>query len=92
MVRFAINRIAQAWFNLNITGRGVGDQFEHDLNTLPHGSYSVMDLSRSLGKWFEAFLAIDNLLDKTYTTCRTSEGGISIGEPRINRGGLRVHF
>ena len=52
----------------------------------------MMDLSRSLGKWFEAYLAIDNLLDKTYTTCRTSEGGISIGEPRINRGGLRVHF
>ena len=52
----------------------------------------MMDLSRSLGKWFDAYLAIDNLLDKTYTTCRTSEGGISIGEPRINRGGLRVHF
>ena len=92
MVRFAINRIAQAWFNLNITGLGVGDQFEHDLNTLPHGSYSVMDLSRSLGKWFEAYLAIDNLFDKTYTIGRTSDGVISIGEPRVIRGGVRVHF
>ena len=77
---------------MNITGRWVGDQFEDDLNTLPHGSYFGVDSSPSLGKWFEAYLAIDNLLDKTYTTCRTSEGGISIGEPRINRGGLRVHF
>ena len=92
MVRFAINRIAQAWFNLNITGRGVGDQFEHDLNTLPHGSYVGGEASPSLGKGVVAYLARDNLLDKTYTTCRTSEGGISIGEPRINRGGLRVHF
>jgi outer membrane cobalamin receptor len=82
------------WFNLNITGRWVGDQFEDDLNTLPLGSYFVMDLflSRSFGKWFEAYLAIDNLLDKTYTTGRTSEGVISIGEPRIIRGGVRVHF
>jgi outer membrane receptor protein involved in Fe transport len=56
------------WFNLNITGRWVGDQFEDDLNTLPHESYFVMDLSRSLGKWFEEYLAVDNLLDKTYTT------------------------
>jgi len=32
----------------------------------------MMDLSLSLSKWFEACLAIDNLLDKTYTTCRTS--------------------
>ena len=82
------------WFNLNITGRWVGDQYEDDLNTLQLGSYFVMDLflSRSFGKWFEAYLAIDNLLDKTYTTGRTSEGVISIGEPRLIRGGVRVHF
>jgi outer membrane receptor protein involved in Fe transport len=83
-----------AWFNLNLTGRWVGDQYEDDLNTLLLGSYFVMDLflSRSFGKWFEAYLAIDNLLDKTYTTGRTSEGVVSIGEPRIIRGGVRVHF
>jgi len=82
------------WFNLNITGRWVGDQFEDDLNTLQLGSYFVMDLflSRSFGKWFEAYLAIDNLFDKTYTTGRTSDGVISIGEPRLIRGGVRVHF
>jgi outer membrane receptor for ferric coprogen and ferric-rhodotorulic acid len=49
-------------------------------------------LSRSFGKWFEAYLAIDNLFDKTYTTGRTSDGVISIGEPRLIRGGVRVHF
>jgi len=76
------------------TGRWVGDQYEDDLNTLQLGSYFVMDLflSRSFGKWFEAYLAIDNLFDKTYTTGRTSEGVISIGEPRLIRGGVRVHF
>jgi len=83
-----------AWFNLNLTGRWVGDQYEDDLNTLLLGSYFVMDLflSRSFGKWFEAYLAIDNLLDKTYTIGRTSEGVISIGEPRMIRGGVRLHF
>ena len=39
-----------------------------------------------------AHLAIDNLFDKVYTTGRTSEGVISIGEPRLIRGGIRVHF
>jgi hypothetical protein len=77
---------------LNITGRWVGDQFEDDLNTLPHGSYFGVDSSPSLGKWFEAYLAIDNLLDKTYTTCWTSEGVISIGEPQNIRVGAHVHF
>jgi len=78
------------WFNLNITRRWVGDQLEDDLNMLPHGRY--FDMERSLGKRFEAYLAIDNLLDKTYMTYWTSEGVISIGEPRIIRGGVRVHF
>ena len=52
----------------------------------------MMGLSLSLSKWFEACLAIDNLLDKTYTVGRTTDGVISIGEPRIIRGGVRVHF
>ena len=49
----------------------------------------MMDLSRSLGKCFEAYLVIDNVLDKTYTTDLTSEGVISIGEPRIIHGGVQ---
>ena len=52
----------------------------------------MVDLSRSLGNWFEADMAIDNLLDKTYTTCRTSEGVISNRRARIIRGSVRVHF
>ena len=82
------------WFNATLTGRFVGDQYEDDLNTLPLGSYFVVDffLSRNFGKWLEAYLAIDNLFDQVYTTGRTSEGVISIGEPRMIRGGVRLHF
>jgi hypothetical protein len=53
----------------------------------------MMDLSRSLGKWFEAYLAIDNLLDKTYTTLPDERGcHLDRRAARIIRGGVRVHF
>jgi iron complex outermembrane recepter protein len=83
-----------AWFNLMVTGRFVGDQFEDDLNTLLLGSYFVVDLflSRAFGKHTEVYVAVENLLDRIYTTGRTSEGVISIGEPRMARAGLRLRF
>jgi outer membrane receptor protein involved in Fe transport len=83
-----------AWLTASLTARYVGDQFEDDLNTLPMGSYVVFDLfvSRTIGKWGEVYVAVENLLDRVYTTGRTSEGVISTGEPRIARGGLRLRF
>jgi len=83
-----------AWFNLNVTGRYVGQQFEDDLNTLPLWSYFVVDLflSRAFGKHTEVYVAVDNLLNRIYTTGRTSEGVISTGEPRMARAGLRLRF
>ncbi len=82
------------WVNASLTARFVGGQFEDDLNTLPMGSYWVLDLllSRPLGKWGEVFLGIENLLDETYSTGRTSEGVVSIGAPFLVRGGVRLAF
>ena len=83
-----------ALFNAVLNGRYVGKQYEDDLNTLPLGSYFTFDVfvSRAFTKWLEAFVAVENLLDQTYTTGRTSEGVISIGAPRLVRGGVRLAF
>ena len=79
---------------VSATARYVGGQFEDDLNTLPLGSYVVLDLfvSRALAKWAEAFVGVENLFGQTYSTGRTSEGVVSIGAPRLVHGGLRLAF
>jgi iron complex outermembrane receptor protein len=83
-----------AWVNVSATARFVGRQFEDDLNTLPLGSFVVVDLtfSRPFAKWGEAFVGVENLLDETYATGRTSEGVVSIGAPRLIHGGIRLSF
>jgi iron complex outermembrane receptor protein len=83
-----------ALLNATVTARFIGNQYEDDLNTLPLGSYAVVDLfaSRSLTRWAEVFAAVENLFDTTYTVGRTSEGVISIGAPRMVRGGVRLTF
>jgi outer membrane receptor protein involved in Fe transport len=82
------------WFTAALTVRHVGGQFEDDLNTLPLGSYALVDLyvGRRLGGWGEVFAAVENLLDRTYAVGRSTEGVVSIGAPRLVRGGLRLHF
>ena len=83
-----------ALFNASATARHVGGQFEDDTNTLPLGNYVVVDLalSRALAKWSEVFVGVENLFDTTYATGRTSEGVVSIGAPRLLRGGVRLSF
>jgi outer membrane receptor protein involved in Fe transport len=78
----------------SVTGRYVGPQYEDDLNTLPLGGYVVFDvaLSRAVTKWSELFVAIENVLDRTYSTGRTSDGVVSTGTPRFVRGGVRLAF
>jgi outer membrane receptor protein involved in Fe transport len=80
--------------NVTANARYVGEQYEDDLNTLPLGSYVTVDLfaSRAVTRWLELFAGVENLLDTTYSTGRTSEGVVSIGAPRIVRGGLRLTF
>ena len=72
----------------------MGGQFEDDTNTLPLGSYVVVDfaLSRALARWSEVFVGVENLFDRTYATGRTSEGVVSIGAPRLVHGGVRLSF
>jgi iron complex outermembrane recepter protein len=80
--------------NASLVARYVGQQYEDDLNTLSLGSYVVVDafLSRAFARWGEAYFAVENLFDRTYTVGRTSEGVISIGAPRLVRGGVRLAF
>ena len=83
-----------AILNVTATARYIGSQYEDDLNTLPLGSYVVFDLfvSRAVTRWLEIYAAVENLFDTTYSVGRTSEGVVSIGAPRIVRGGLRLTF
>jgi iron complex outermembrane receptor protein len=83
-----------SWFDASVTGRYVGPQYEDDLNTLPLGGYFVMDaiVSRAITKNVELYVAAENIFDRVYTTGRTTDGVISIGEPFTVRGGVRLRF
>jgi outer membrane cobalamin receptor len=82
------------WVNVNVIARLVGSQFEDDQNTLPLGRYTVVDvhLSRPIRSWGTVFVAVENLTDEEYAVARTTEGVVSIGSPRLVRGGVRVAF
>ena len=83
-----------AWVNVGANLRVLGRQFEDDLNTLPLGAYAVVDLqlSRPITKWGEVFVAFENLFDETYGVARTSDGTVSVGGPRLVRGGFRLTY
>jgi outer membrane cobalamin receptor len=83
-----------SWFDASVTARYVGQQYEDDLNTLSLGGYFVMDaiVSRAITKNVELYVAAENIFDRVYTTGRTTDGVISIGEPFTVRGGVRLRF
>jgi outer membrane cobalamin receptor len=83
-----------SWFDAWVTIRYVGPQYEDDLNTLPLGGYAVVDLgiSRMISKNVELYAAAENIFDRVYSTGRTTDGVISIGEPFMARGGVRLRF
>lgn len=72
--------------------RAAGKQFDDDQNLLPLSSYALIDanISRSLGKYFEAFFAVQNLLDERVVVGRTPLE--TFGMPRMFRGGLRIRL
>lgn len=73
--------------------RYVGRQFEDDQNTLPLPAYALLDLSasRRLAPYLEAYLAVENLLDRSYLVGRA--GGLdTVGQPRFVHGGLRLRL
>jgi iron complex outermembrane recepter protein len=83
-----------AWVNVAANVRWVGRQFEDDLNTLPLNPFTTVDLqlSRPLARWADVYLAFENLLGETYAVQRTSDGIVTVGSPRIVRGGLRLTY
>lgn len=74
--------------------RYAGGQFEDDENSLRLPSYVVLDLSvsRQFGKRFEAFLGVENLLDKEIIAGRDKAAPDTLGTPRLIHGGLAVRF
>ena len=40
----------------------------------------------------DQFFAVENVLNETYATARTSEGVGSVGAPRMFHGGVRLSF
>jgi iron complex outermembrane receptor protein len=83
-----------AWVNVAANVRYVGRQYEDDLNTLPLNPFTVVDLqlSRPITKWGEVFLAFENILGETYAVQRTTDGIVTVGNPRLVRGGARLSF
>jgi outer membrane receptor protein involved in Fe transport len=74
--------------------RYVGARFEDDLNALRVGSFSLVDVrvARTVSRGAEAFVTIQNLLDRPYETTRAADGTVGVGEPRLVSAGLRLHF
>ncbi len=72
--------------------RASGKQFDDDQNRLPLGSFALIDatLARRFARYFEAFIAVQNLLDERYAVGRTPLE--TLGMPRMVRGGLRFRF
>ncbi len=72
--------------------RAAGKQFDDDQNRLPLGSFAVIDVmvARPLGRYVEAFVAVQNLLDERFAVGRTPLE--TLGMPRMVRGGVRLRF
>ena len=73
--------------------RYLGRQFEDDRNEVPLAGYLVVDLflSRRVSEALDLFLAVENLLDRTYLVGR--QGGIdSLGQPLFVHGGVRLRL
>ncbi len=72
--------------------RATGRQFDDDQNRLPLGSFAVIDVTvaRPLGRHFEAFVAVQNLLDERFVVGRTPLE--TLGMPRMVRGGVRLRL
>ncbi|MGH9838477.1 MAG: TonB-dependent receptor [Blastocatellia bacterium] len=72
--------------------RATGRQFDDDQNRLPLGSFAVIDatVARPLGRYFEVFVAVQNLLDERFAVGRTPLE--TLGMPRMLRGGVRLRF
>ncbi|HEY4245997.1 MAG TPA: TonB-dependent receptor [Lacunisphaera sp.] len=71
--------------------RWVSAQFEDDENTLPLAAATTVDLelSHAVGQRGEFFIGVENLFSVEVETGRVTNGIVSIGPPRLARGGVR---
>lgn len=72
--------------------RAAGKQFDDDQNKLALDSYALFDvsLSRRVNRYFDIFIASQNIFDQKVTVARTPIE--SIGMPRMIRGGVRINI
>lgn len=76
---------------IGLRARHVSEQFEDDENAFALASATTLD---AMARWeFRAslafFVAVENLFDETVETGRSNEGIVSLGAPRLARGGVR---
>lgn len=76
----------------SIQFRATGKQFDDDQNRLPLGSFALLDatVARPMGRYFEVFVAVQNLLNERFAVARTPIE--TLGMPRLVRGGIRLRF
>jgi outer membrane receptor protein involved in Fe transport len=79
------------YLTTSVQVRGMGDQFDDDLNQFRLGAFGVVDVlvSRTLTHGVNAFFAAENLFDKQYNV-RTNP--LTVGWPQTFRAGVRVFF
>ena len=65
-------------------------QFDDDINQFVLGRYGVIDgaVSQALGRWAQAYVTVENLLDAEYDVGRTPIR--TVGWPRTLRVGVRL--
>jgi outer membrane receptor protein involved in Fe transport len=80
------------WLTAALQFRAVGRQFDDDQNQLLLAGFAVFDINaaRRLGRWIEAFIAVQNVFDKRFVVARTPLE--NFGMPRMVRGGIRFRL
>ena len=91
---FGLTWAEPRWFTAATQVRFSGEQFDDDLNTASFvlNPYAVWDASanRAITRGLNAFVAVENILDKEFDTARTPLR--QIGWPRTFRVGARVSW
>ncbi len=83
-----------AVFDLDVTVRYNGPQYEDDLNQRELGGYTVVDLhaSRQVSPEAEVFVGVRNLFNKRYPDGISGDGLVTQGAPTFAHAGVRVAF
>ena len=79
---------------ITLQARWSDAQFEDDLNQRRLGSYPLVDVSleQRINEYGSVFLAVENLLDRSYPDGITGNGLVTEGRPRSYQAGVRFRF